>query len=413
MLSAAILMLNLVSVAPAPGTLAGQVRDEHGAPLAGARVGLYSAKPRVGLATTCPSCYRDCAKSVKTDAEGRFSIGELDPNLLFRVLVVAPARRSLLTELIDPAQTKVEVKLEQLPADLPPDRKLAGRVFDEDGKPLAGAVITPAGAKTRESRWWGQTPGVDAAAVTDADGRFVITSQEPKLGIDLEVRARGHADSPSQLFDLDGSEHPIHMRRGASVAGRLTYNGKPVERRAIGIVQRDRSAGHFVGETTLATDDAGGFLFANLQPNEHYVLYSLCETERDLPVLKTVSLQTGEDDELTQLGELLLLPGMTMVGRVEIPANARMPAGAKLRVSRDPAWDWWETALSDQGEFTIRGLPPEVYSVSVFAPGFEIDAARMRYQAIGASEFALRLRGNGEAQPVDVIVPMKRVTSNQ
>lgn len=83
-----------------------------------------------------------------------------------------------------------------------------------------------------------------------------------------------------------------------------------------------------------------------------------------------------------------------------------MPDGAKLRVSRDPAWDWCEALLPDDGEFEIRSLPPEVYSISVIAPGFEIDASRIHYQVIGASEFALRMRGNGDKRRLHVVVPM-------
>ncbi|HVC97958.1 MAG TPA: carboxypeptidase-like regulatory domain-containing protein [Pirellulales bacterium] len=406
---AAVLLLCAVSAVPAAGTLTGRVFDENGEPLAGALVDLSTAKPRVGLAVTCPSCYRDCAKSATTDAEGRFSIGELDPTLLFRVLVLATGRRAVLTKLTDPAETELEVKLEPLPAALPPDRMLKGRVFDELGKPLAGAVVSPTGAKTHEKRWWGQLPGVDEAAVTDAEGQFVITSQEPKLGLDLRAGAPGYADFPSRLFDLDGSEHEIRMRRGATVSARLTYQGRPVKRRAIGMVQRDRSVGHFVGETTMATDDDGNFLFANLQPNERYVLYSLCDASQDLPVFKTVSMETGGDGEVTSLAEISLLQGLTLTGRVELPTGATMPKGAKLRVSRDPAWDWCETLLSDDGEFKIRSLPPEVYSVSVIAPGFEIDASRMRYQVTGASEFGLRLRGDDETGLLSVAVPMKSV----
>jgi len=143
-----------------------------------------------------------------------------------------------------------------------------------------------------------------------------------------------------------------------------------------------------------------------LQPNEQYVLYSLCDASQDLPVLKTVSLETGGDGDVKRLGELALVPGFTLEGRVEFPAGSKMPGGAKLRLSRDPAWDWCEALLSDGREFMIRSLPPEVYSVSVIAPGFEIDISRIRYQVTGANEFEIRLRGNGETVE-HVTVPMK------
>ncbi|TWU45652.1 Dioxygenase [Novipirellula aureliae] len=207
-----IIMLAVAAVAPRNAALTGKVQDENGSPIAGAIVDIYTARPRVGAALTCPSCYRDCAKSTTTDSEGRFSFNELDSGLLFRVLVMAPGRRPQLTRLTDPQTTQLDVKLEPIPTNLPIDRILNGRVLDDQGEPLAGAVVSPSGAKTSEKRWWGSLPGVDEASVTDAEGRFVITSQDAKLGLDLEVTSPGFADFPSQLFDLDGRE-PIRWDR--------------------------------------------------------------------------------------------------------------------------------------------------------------------------------------------------------
>jgi hypothetical protein len=403
------LLLAIFSAITEPGTLTGRVAGEAGMPIAGARVQLSTARPRVGLPTTCPSCYRDCAKSARTDDDGRFSIAELDPVLLFRVLVMAPGRRAVLTELIDPAATELDVKLIPLPGGLPNDRMLQGRVLDEGGQPLAGAVVWPTGAKTHEKRWWGALPGVDEAAITDAEGRFVVTSQDVKLGLDLKATAPGYATFPAQLFDLDGREHEIRLRRGAHVSGRLVYQGQPVRRRDIGMVQRDRSVPQFVGETTLASDDDGRFLFLNLQPEQPYVLYSLCGAA-DLPVLKTLTVTTGDDNNTVDLGDVLLTDGLTLAGRVELPTGAAMPDNAKLRLSRDPAWDWCEVSLTDGGTFEIRGLPPEVYSVSIIAPGFELDASRMRYQVTGAHDFGLRLRAassDSDSRLTYVVVPLK------
>lgn len=400
------LFLAVLSATPVPGTLTGHVFDETGKPIAGAIVDLYTARPSVGLPTACPSCYRDCAKSTKTDAEGRFSIGELDPILQFRVLVMAVNRRAIVTKLFDPADGELEVTLEPMAADLPVDRQLRGKVVDENGKPLSGAIVWPTGAKTAEKRWWGRLPGVDEATVTDAEGRFVITSEEPKLALDVAASAPGYSQFPAQLFDLEGHEIEIRMRQGTSVTGHLTYQGQPVRNRAIGVAQRDRSTGHFLGETTLATDGDGGFTFVDLQPHDRYVLYSICDGKSELPVLKTLSLMTGGENETTRLGELSLLSGLTLAGRVELPERAKLPAGAKIFLSRDPAWDWCEIPLASDGAFEIRGLPPEVYSFSVVAPGFELDASRLKFQATGERAFGIRLRADRR----DIVVPLKPAT---
>jgi hypothetical protein len=407
----------IVSKAVSGGiTLTGTIRDEDGSPLAGAMVDIYTAKPRIGTATTCPSCYRDCAKSTKTESDGQFSIGELDPGLLFRVLVMAPGRRSHLTAHVDPLSTQIDVALKSVPQDLPDDRLLTGRVVSVQGEPIAGAVVTPVGAKTKESHWFGQLPGVDQASITDADGRFVITSQAPKLGLYLQVSAPGYASFAPQLFDLDSREHQIPMQLGASVLGRLMFEGQPIKNRSVGIVQRDRSVELFVGERVLATDHTGSFQFTDLQPNQSYVLYTLCEpsqpvagTEalsRNPPALKTRSLVTADVGGVTQLGDLELEPGLTLSGKVTFPADSKAPEEVKLRLSRDPAWDWYETFLSDSGEFKIYGLPPEVYKLSIQATGFEIDASRMRYQTTGPSELAFRLRVQGNST-LFMDIPMK------
>lgn len=378
----------VVAVVSHNGTLSGKVQDENGAPLAGAVVDIYTAKPRVGAAITCPSCYRDCAKSTKTGKDGQFSLTELDSGLLFRVLVMAPGQRSHLTELTDPQTGDLDVTLKPIPKDLPPNRMLTGRVLDNQGKPLAGAVVSPSGAKTDAKRWWGRLPGVDEASVTDADGNFVITSRDPKLGLDLEATAPGFADFPSQLFDLDGRDCEVRMQLGASVFGKLTFKGQPFTNRSIGIVQKDRSAQTFVGESVVVTDNQGNFQFTDLQPNQKHVLYTLCDRKQDVvnqnlivriqPVLKTRSLVTAEPGGAIRLGELNLMSGLSLTGKVTFPAGVELPDNGKVRLSRDPAWDWCETTLSSSGEFSFRGLPSEIYSVSVNARGLEIDASQLR-----------------------------------
>ena len=78
----------------------------------------------------------------------------------------------------------------------------------------------------------------------------------------------------------------------------------------------------------------------------------------------------------------------------------------KVRLSRDPAWDWIEMKVEANGEFRFSGLPPETYSVSVYAVGFSIDPSNFKYQVTGDSEFGLRLRRDGKAE-TKVLIPMR------
>jgi hypothetical protein len=317
-------------------------------------------------------------------------------------LVIAPGKRAVVTDFVDPSKQKVALKLEAMPNDLPPDRMLRGRVLNEAGRPVAGALVAPTGAKTSNRRWWGALPGVDAASVSDDDGRFIITSSEPKLGLDLGVNAPGFAIQLVELLALDGKEHEIRLQRGVTVVGSLMSNNKPVAGRAIGIVQRDRGSDKFVGETTLATDEQGLFVFPNLQPNDTYVLYTLCRGNIDEPALKIRTIETGKNNSETDVGELTLIPGSTLAGRVELPAGAVLPADAKIRISRDLAWDWCDAVIASDGTFAIQGLPPEVLTVGVTIAGFTVDDSRLHFQSVGENRFALRLREDRR----DVVIPL-------
>jgi len=63
--------------------LTGIVDDDAGLPLRGASVYIYTAEPRLGVGTFCPSCYADCGKIVQTGADGSFTIKSLAPDLMF------------------------------------------------------------------------------------------------------------------------------------------------------------------------------------------------------------------------------------------------------------------------------------------------------------------------------------------
>ncbi len=118
-------------------TLSGTIRDADGQPIAGARVDVATAAPKVGPAMFCPSCYLDCARWTTTGDDGAFAIGGLDPSLKFRLLATATGMQSRMSDLVDPASEAPTIALDPVPADLPPDRCLLGRVVDSTGRPIA------------------------------------------------------------------------------------------------------------------------------------------------------------------------------------------------------------------------------------------------------------------------------------
>src|SRR6266508_2475342 len=89
-------------------TLQGRVASPEGKPIAGARVYVYTAQPRVGIGSACPSCYPECGKTVVTDSKGRFTIAGLSDGLFFRLLFVADGRVPLFHDKVDPLSGPLE-----------------------------------------------------------------------------------------------------------------------------------------------------------------------------------------------------------------------------------------------------------------------------------------------------------------
>jgi hypothetical protein len=77
-----------------------------------ATIFIFTAGPKVGTSTFCPSCYADCRKSAKSGAEGEFKIESLDPQLIFRILVVAKGYKPKFVPKVDPAGGPLAVDLE-------------------------------------------------------------------------------------------------------------------------------------------------------------------------------------------------------------------------------------------------------------------------------------------------------------
>ena len=80
-----------------------------------ALVYVYTAGPRVGTSPYCPSCYADCRKRATTDKTGAFIIPSLDPQLIFRILVVAEGYEPMFVPYIDPAMGPMKGSTQRWP----------------------------------------------------------------------------------------------------------------------------------------------------------------------------------------------------------------------------------------------------------------------------------------------------------
>jgi hypothetical protein len=317
--------------------------------------------------------------------------------LLFRILVAAPGHRPQFATKVDPAKGPLAVKLTRQQLDgLGPNQKLVGRVVDPQGRPVEGAKVDFDGIYYAGGGGaFGAIQGVDPLAVTDAQGKFLLTSKQPFVGMSVMVSARGFA---SRRFSrlAGGQPQDLRLTEGASVTGRLVCDGRAVPGVGVGLDGADRSAEHWIGDYSVATDDQGRFLFVNMPADTACYLYSvMSDAARAGGVLPSRRFATGADGATTDLGDLQVRPAYRVSGRVVLADGKPVPAGTRAMLGRADAWDTLpNVGLGANGSFTFTGVPPESVELSVRVPGYRFAAQNPSLDRLNGLGLLGRVTGN-------------------
>lgn len=391
--------------------LRGRVVDEEGKPIVGARIDVATAAPKVGRGIFCPSCYLDCRKWTRSDDKGEFVIRDLSPKLKFRILSTATGKQTRLSKHFDPDSGELSLVLDRFPADTPPERILLGEVVTVEGVPIAGALVEPYGAKTREKRWWG--PVEAQSAVTDDDGKFQMLLGADFQGVDLKVLADEMAGSQTQLLKPGKEVHRIVVPEGARVTGKLVRDGKPQPGMGVAVVQTNRSTDVlFIKAVSAVTDEQGNFHFWALPADQEYAIFSPVgqsdgEAHSDTrPIVTTKKFRVPEDGKTRELGSIEMTTGFNLTGKIVMTDGRAMPGDIKVLLGRDPAWDLVETAVDSDGQFEFRNIPTETYEVTILAKGFVVDASRSIRQPTQPNAIGVRL-----TKSTKVLIPLRNESS--
>jgi hypothetical protein len=355
---------------PSPD-LVGRVNQENGTALAKATVFVYSAGPKQGTASVCPYCYADCRKKAITGPDGSFKIESLDPQLLFRLLIVAGGYQPKFVPKVDPGSGEVVAVMKTARAEsLKSKNRIAGMVVAEDGKPVVGAVISPEGVERANGTQWGGTDDfVDPLAVADEKGQFLLLCKTDIDAVQATVVGPNVAKRWVQL--KPGRDHLIRMREGVNVTGQIERGGKPLKDVVVGLSTTDRTCGKFFNCDELATDKEGRFLVPNVPPGREFALYSKMNSLHELGFTPGKVVTTGDSGTTLDVGKLSVQHGYRLSGRIVLSDGAAIPPQTRLFLGREKAWDNTEAELDDNGRFEFLSVPPEPVSLSVRIKGYK------------------------------------------
>ncbi len=312
------------------------------------------------------SCYSDCGKAAITDAEGRFTITDVDDGLLFNVLIAANGFTPAYTVWTDPRKGATSMILKVPP---PENGALRGKILDPEGRPVFGAKVEPVWTEIPRGKQFGDSPA-DPVAVSDRDGLFALGFPPGKvtgLGIQIEAPQLARRIFPAKA---DGTVAEYRLDRGVTVKGRLVRDGKPVPHAAVVIDQANRDVEGFLGKQTIGTDVDGKFELTNVPAGQLWLLSAMRDTLPDDGVTGSTSVFTIKPDTEIDLGDIAVEKGMIIEGRVKLDDGKPIPPRTQVLIDRENAWDPQLRTLDAEGRFRFAARPGDDISFAVRVSGY-------------------------------------------
>ena len=306
---------------------------------------------------------------------------------------------------VDPVEgDDLKVELAPVPTDLPPNQRLHGKVVDDDGKPVFGAVVSIWGALQNDQNWQGRVKNVDKASVTGADGKFLLTSTEEYKAWRLSVNATGFVELSTELLATGDTDHKLTLDPGSSVTGTVIKDGKPIPGVTIGICQTNRGSDQFAGEYVIATDQNGQFLFNSVIPGSKMTIYSKMEKGNSM-ITEIAEFTSEKSGASAKLGELELRPAKTITGKITLVDGRPIPKNFRVLVGREYAWDTQTVDVDEHGYFKVDGLPKnEAVKISVRINDYSIDHSKTKFQV---TRSGIAVFTEGKLEQVEIFLKPK------
>jgi hypothetical protein len=248
---------------------------------------------------------------------------------------------------------------------------MSGVVVDAEGKPIAGAVLTPRGDMHGNSGMSGPMERIALPAVANEKGEFEIEALMPLDSLDVEVRAKGFSTFLLRHITA-GPRQKLVLERGATIVGRVVRDGQPVPRVAMTVTWTERTSNYFSGPWEALTDENGRFEIPNVTAQRDVYLYAKMSSLKGRGALPREFFTTGANGSTLDVGEIVgdlkVQPGYTVSGRVVLSDGRPVPQKSRVNLVRANSVDYQIVEIGADGEFEFSDVPRDECSMNVLGP---------------------------------------------
>ncbi len=309
-----------------------------GDPIFGAEVIIQPIASADGVKLCFASSF--AGRRTLSPAADNFFSGKVNPGT-YRMEILAEGRQTGKVEKVVVGageERELEIALE-------PGHVIAGRVTDEDGRPLAGARLN-----------FSSPEFSSAFTKTGPEGRFEISSLAEgvyRLGVSLS----GYAGVNVWNVATGTKDLELAMSEGRVIRGILAGDTE-VPGRRVGIhLKRSDSRGSSTWHRHFSLDEDKHFTIADLKAGS----YDLRLREGDYLSDWSMNIESSPPDQAEPV-RLTVYRGASLSGRVLDRRSGRPLTGVVMSLTRPVGWATEASKTTDdEGRYEMRPLPPGEY----------------------------------------------------